>query len=110
MKKGQIYEGKVIDVDFPNKGIVECEEGKAIVKNVIPGQTVSFMVNKKKTHRIGEITTNKNGHTIKIIEYNNNKDMKVLVVETGEIKKASYYNFIRGKVNSACVTKNNSIK
>lgn len=68
------------------------------------------MVNKKKTHRIGEITTNKNGHTIKIIEYNNNKDMKVLVVETGEIKKASYYNFIRGKVNSACVTKNNSIK
>lgn len=49
MKKGQIYEGKVIDVDFPNKGIVECEEGRAIVKNTIPGQKVSFMVNKKKT-------------------------------------------------------------
>ncbi len=51
MKKGQIYEGKVTKVDFPNKGIVECEEGRAIVKNVIPGQTVSFAVNKKRGDR-----------------------------------------------------------
>ena len=33
MKKGQIYEGVVTRVEFPNKGIVVCEEGKAIVKN-----------------------------------------------------------------------------
>ena len=48
MKKGQIYEGKVVSVDFPNKGIIECEEGRVTVKNTIPGQTVKFMVNKKK--------------------------------------------------------------
>lgn len=46
MKKGQIYQGKVIWVDFPNKGIVETEEGKCVVKNSIPGQTISFMVQK----------------------------------------------------------------
>ena len=48
MKKGQIYEGKVTDVNFPNKGIAECEEGTAIVKNTIPGQRIRFAVNKKK--------------------------------------------------------------
>ena len=56
MKKGGIYTGYVESVDFPNKGnvIVEIEEDgqlikeKAVVKNSIPGQTVTFMVNKKK--------------------------------------------------------------
>ena len=51
MKKGEIYTGKVERVDFPNKGIVICEEGKVIVKNTIPGQTVRFMINKKKGER-----------------------------------------------------------
>ena len=48
MKKGQIYEGDVERVDFPNKGIVTCEDEAAIVKNTIPGQKISFMVNKKR--------------------------------------------------------------
>ena len=56
MKKGGIYTGYVESVDFPNKGnvIVEVEKDgqvtkeKAVVKNSIPGQTVRFMVNKKK--------------------------------------------------------------
>ena len=51
MKKGQIYIGKVTLVNFPGKGIVECEEGRAVVKDVIPGQTVRFAVNKKKGDR-----------------------------------------------------------
>lgn len=47
MKKGQIAEGRVDRVEFPNKGIVLTEEGeKVIVKNTIPGQKVSFAVNK----------------------------------------------------------------
>ena len=46
MKKGQVYEGYVERVDFPNKGIVVCEEETAIVKNVMPDQKISFMVNK----------------------------------------------------------------
>ena len=56
MKKGGIYTGYVESVDFPNKGnvIVKTEEDgqtieeRAVVKNSIPGQTVKFMVNKKK--------------------------------------------------------------
>ena len=47
MKKGQILEGIIERVDFPNKGIVTTEEGRQVtVKNGIPGQKVSFLVNK----------------------------------------------------------------
>lgn len=48
MKKGQVYEGIVEKVDFPNKGYVrmEEEEKKVIVKNAIPGQKVRFCINK----------------------------------------------------------------
>lgn len=46
MKKGQVYEGVVERVDFPNKGIVRTEEGSCVVKNALPGQKVSFGVNK----------------------------------------------------------------
>jgi len=48
MKKGQIYEGVVTRIDFPNKGIVAVagEEEPCIVKNALPGQRVSFRVNK----------------------------------------------------------------
>ena len=47
MKKGQIAEGTVKNVEFPNKGIVYTDEGeRIIVKNTIPGQRVSFAVNK----------------------------------------------------------------
>ena len=48
MKKGQVYEGIIEKVEFPNKGIVsvEGEEKKVLVKNGIPGQKVRFCVNK----------------------------------------------------------------
>lgn len=48
MKKGQVYEGIIEKVEFPNKGIVviEGEEKKVIVKNGIPGQKIRFVVNK----------------------------------------------------------------
>ena len=50
MKKGQCYEGIVESVQFPAKGIVrvEGENDKAVVKNVIPGQKISFRVSKKR--------------------------------------------------------------
>nr|MCR5280021.1 23S rRNA (uracil-5-)-methyltransferase RumA [Lachnospiraceae bacterium] len=44
MKKGQELEGIVTEVNFPNKGIVETEEGAVTVKNVIPGQKVKVRV------------------------------------------------------------------
>ncbi|WMC93088.1 23S rRNA (uracil(1939)-C(5))-methyltransferase RlmD [Kineothrix sp. MB12-C1] len=46
MKKGQVIEGIVGRVDFPNKGIVESGEGRCIVKNTLPGQRVSCRINK----------------------------------------------------------------
>ena len=48
MKKGQIYEGIIETVDFPNKGrIMLPEENRTVcVKNGIPGQKVKFSVNK----------------------------------------------------------------
>ena len=50
MKKGQVYEGIIEKVEFPNKGIVslEGEEKKVIVKNGIPGQKIRFAVNKMR--------------------------------------------------------------
>ena len=51
MKKGQIAEGIVERVDFPNKGIVRMEEGRVVVKNTIPGQKVRFVINKKHGNR-----------------------------------------------------------
>ena len=50
MKKGQEYTGCVEKIKFPNKGVVDVPgEGKCIVKNTIPGQTVRFRVNKKRS-------------------------------------------------------------
>lgn len=52
MKKGQIAEGTVVKVDFPNKGIVVTDEGERVtVKNTIPGQRVRFCVNKARSGR-----------------------------------------------------------
>ncbi|MCR5508125.1 MAG: class I SAM-dependent RNA methyltransferase [Lachnospiraceae bacterium] len=64
MKKGQAYTGTVVDIKFPNKGIVRVDpydtvnadmavpdSETCIVKNVVPGQRVSFTVNKKKGGR-----------------------------------------------------------
>ncbi|MDO4600546.1 MAG: 23S rRNA (uracil(1939)-C(5))-methyltransferase RlmD, partial [[Ruminococcus] gnavus] len=50
MKKGQVLEGTIEKVEFPNKGIVVAseEEKSVIVKNGIPGQKVKFCVNKFK--------------------------------------------------------------
>lgn len=46
MKKGQVYEGIVERVDFPNKGIVRVGEDTVIVKNSLPGQKVRIGINK----------------------------------------------------------------
>ena len=53
MKKGQIFEGIIERVYFPNKGLVKVEEeGKdaryVTVKNAVPGQKVRFIINKFK--------------------------------------------------------------
>ena len=51
MKKGQIIEGVVERVDFPNKGIVNTAEGICTVKNVLPGQKITLMVQKNRNKK-----------------------------------------------------------
>lgn len=51
MKKGQTIEGVVERIDFPNKGIVCCEEGVCTVKNALPGQKIRAVVNKARNGR-----------------------------------------------------------
>ena len=48
MKKGQVWERIVKEVDFPNKGKVFLpeEDRTVIVKNTVPGQKIRFSVNK----------------------------------------------------------------
>ena len=60
MKKGQIYEGTIEEVLFPNKGQIQAEDRTVTVKNGIPGQTVRYQVTKirkgKAEGRILEVT------------------------------------------------------
>lgn len=51
MKKGEIYEGFVEKIDFPNKGRVTVEGTTVIVKNAIPGQKIRFRIHKKRKDR-----------------------------------------------------------
>lgn len=52
MKKGEIYEGIIERVDFPNKGRVQIEDKTVTVKNGMPGQKIRFQINKKKGTRL----------------------------------------------------------
>ena len=53
MKKGEIYEGRVQEVLFPDKAIVVTDEGEtAQVKYGIPGQKLRFRVKKKRKEKI----------------------------------------------------------
>ncbi len=52
MKKGQLLEGWVTDVAFPNKAVVQCADGtRCVVKNGLPGQKISFAVTKVRKGR-----------------------------------------------------------
>ena len=49
MKKGQQVEGVVTRVDFPNKGIVQTDDGDLItVKNVLEGQRILCVIKKTR--------------------------------------------------------------
>ena len=50
MKKGETYKGEVLALKFPNKGVVKEEsEGELVqVKNVLPGQRISFCLTKNR--------------------------------------------------------------
>ena len=51
MKKGQVFEGVIEKVAFPNKGHITVDGKTVIVKNGVPGQKVRFSVNKVRSGR-----------------------------------------------------------
>lgn len=52
MKKGEILEGIVEKIDFPNKGIVFVEGWRVVVKNALPGQKIRFAIHKKRGNQV----------------------------------------------------------
>ncbi len=52
MKKGDMFEGVVERVDFPNKGLVRVDDQTITVKNAMPGQKIHGMINKKRSGRL----------------------------------------------------------
>ncbi len=63
MKKGEVYEGVIEAVDFPNKGKVflSDEDRYVIVKNGIAGQRIRFSVSKIRKGRA-------EGHILEVLE------------------------------------------
>lgn len=55
---------------------------------------------KALTSRIGEKQKNKQGLTMKIVKYINNKNIEIRFVETGEKRKTTYLKFRRGTVTA----------
>ena len=61
MKKGDIYEGIVEKIEFPNKGILHIDGERVVVKNAIPGQKIQCVITK---HRKGK----SEARTLEILE------------------------------------------
>jgi 23S rRNA (uracil-5-)-methyltransferase RumA len=49
MKKGDIIQGTIEYVNFPNKGVMHTDQGSCIIKNTVPGQKVEARVTKKRS-------------------------------------------------------------
>ena len=48
MKKGDLFEGIVDVIEFPNKGIVTVDVERIVVKNALPGQKIQGVLTKKR--------------------------------------------------------------
>ncbi|MBQ2626880.1 MAG: 23S rRNA (uracil(1939)-C(5))-methyltransferase RlmD [Eubacterium sp.] len=69
MKKGEIYEGIISKVSFPNKGMVDIDGQTVIVKNGMPGQCVRFRINKKRRDRV-------EGQLLEVLEHSSLEQME----------------------------------
>lgn len=52
MKKGDVLTGTVLKTEFPNKGILNIDGKKIVVKNALEGQTIRFSISKKRKDRM----------------------------------------------------------
>jgi 23S rRNA (uracil1939-C5)-methyltransferase len=85
MKKGQVYEGVVEKVHFPNKGVICVEDKKVIVKNAIEGQKLRFSVNKIRKGR-GE------GRVLEVLEKSPIELEQAVCIHFGSCGGCTYQN------------------
>ena len=84
MKKGQIIEGMVERVEFPNKGIVRTEDGgRVIVKNAVPGQKVSASINKVRKGKC-------EGRLLEVLEHSPKEQPEAACIHAGECGGCTY--------------------
>ena len=84
MKKGQIIEGMVECVEFPNKGIVRTEDGgRVIVKNAVPGQKVSASINKVRKGKC-------EGRLLEVLERSPKEQPEAACIHAGECGGCTY--------------------
>jgi 23S rRNA (uracil1939-C5)-methyltransferase len=84
VKKGQIIEGIVECVEFPNKGIVRTEDGgRVIVKNAVPGQKVSASINKVRKGKC-------EGRLLKVLERSAKEQPEAACIHAGECGGCTY--------------------
>lgn len=76
MKKGDTCEAKVEKIEFPNKGILHIDGEKVVVKNAIPGQTVRFVVNKKRKGKC-------EGRLLEVVEYSEQERVEEACPQAG---------------------------
>ena len=86
MKKGQIYEGKIERIDFPNKCrvIVPDEDKPVVVKGGIPGQKVKVAVNKVRKDKA-------EGRVLEVVEKASN-ECEPVCPHFGQCGGCSYQN------------------
>ena len=85
MKKGQIGEGIVEGVEFPNKGYLTIEGKDVIVKGAIPGQKIRFSVTKKRNSKII-------GRLLEVIEKSDIENREALCPHFGGCGGCTYQN------------------
>lgn len=83
MKKGQEFEGIVTGLEFPNKGIVEIDDRRVIVKNSLPGQKVKFRINKIRKNKA-------EARLLEVIEKSSLEDREAKCVHFGPCGGCSY--------------------
>jgi len=83
MKKGQIFEGTVERVDFPDKGIVHIEGEKVAIKHGLPGQKIKFMITKKKSNKL-------EGQILEILEKSSEEKTEGICPHFGQCGGCTY--------------------
>ena len=85
MKKGQEFEGYVIEREFPNKGIVKIDDRRVVVKNTLAGQKVKFRINKIRKSKA-------EGRLLEVLEKSPLETREAKCVHFGPCGGCSYQN------------------